>query len=274
MPAGKRYHAMTAILRRHALHSVCEEASCPNIGECFNAGTTAFMILGSVCTRNCGFCGVTTGRPKSPDTREPGRLAEVVEALGLSYVVITSVTRDDLPDGGAGIFGASIRAIKKLNPDCRIEVLIPDFRGDRNALAAVVEAGPFVLNHNLETVPRLYRRVRPQARYERSLALLATAKEIEPSLLTKSGLMVGLGESEEEVFQVMADLRSAGCDFLTIGQYLSPSLRHLPVRRFYSPGEFEAFVRRGRGLGFRGVEAGSLVRSSYHAAQQVALPPT
>jgi len=274
IPAGKRCPAMAAVLRRHALHSVCEEARCPNIGECFDAGTVTFMILGSVCTRNCGFCGVTAGRPESPDTDEPGRLAEVVEALGLSYVVITSVTRDDLPDGGAGIFAASIRAVRERNPHCRVEVLIPDFQGDRNALATVVEAAPFVLNHNLETVPRLYRRVRPQARYERSLALLAVAKEMEPSLLTKSGLMVGLGEEEEEVYGVMADLRSAGCDLLTIGQYLSPSRRHPPVKRFYSPGEFEAFAARGRALGFRGVEAGPLVRSSYHAARQVAPPPS
>ncbi len=270
-PAGERYQHIKALLRTHRLHSVCEEARCPNIGECFNAGTATFMILGDVCTRNCGFCAVTSGQPGGVDYLEPHRLARGVELLGLDYVVITSVTRDDLPDGGAGVFAACVRAIRRNKPQCRVEVLVPDFLGDWNALATVVEAEPFVLGHNVETVPRLYRRVRPKAGYRRSLDLVAKVKELDPGMLTKSGIMVGLGETREEILEVMADLRAAGCDILTIGQYLRPSQRHVPVERFYPPEEFESLAEHGRELGFRHVEAGPLVRSSYHAQQQVHL---
>jgi lipoic acid synthetase len=271
-PAGERYQRIKALLRQHQLHTVCEEAHCPNIGECFNAGTATFMILGDVCTRSCRFCAVRSGRPEQePDRLEPYRLAKAVRTLGLDYVVITSVTRDDWPDGGAAMFAECIRSIRRDNPRCRVEVLIPDFMGNWHALATVVEAGPYVLNHNIETVPRLYRRVRPRAYYERSLELLRRAKELSPSLLTKSGLMVGLGETHEEVFAVMADLRSAGVDLLTIGQYLRPTWKQLPVKRYYRPEEFLPFVEKGRELGFLHVEAGPLVRSSYHAHQQAGL---
>ncbi|MGB6836085.1 MAG: lipoyl synthase [Dehalococcoidia bacterium] len=270
-PAGERYQHIKGLLRAHQLHTVCEEARCPNIGECFNAGTATFMILGDVCTRSCAFCAVTSGQPGGVDYLEPYRLARSVELLGLDYVVITSVNRDDLADGGAGIFAACVGAIRRNNSGCRVEVLVPDFLGDWNALATVVEAGPFVLGHNLETMPRLYRRVRPKARYRRSLDLLARAKELDPGMLTKSGLMVGLGESREEILQVMADLRAVRCDILTIGQYLRPSQKHLPVERFYPPEEFESLAAQGRELGFRHVEAGPLVRSSYHAQRQVRL---
>jgi len=270
--AGERYKRLEGLLRKHQLHTVCEEARCPNIGECFSAGTATFMILGDECTRSCGFCAVTSGRPQEdPDWREPFRVAKAVRILRLDYAVITSVTRDDQPDGGAGIFADCIRVIRHQSPNCRVEVLIPDFMGNWNALAAVVEARPFVLNHNVETVPRLYARVRPKARYERSLELLRRAKELDRSLLTKSGIMVGLGESLEEVLEVMVDLRAAGVDIVTIGQYLRPSLRHLPVERYYAPEEFVPFVGQGHRLGFRHVEAGPLVRSSYHAHRQVGL---
>jgi len=272
LAAGERYQRIEGLLRHHQLHTVCEEARCPNIGECFNAGTATFIILGDVCTRSCGFCAVRSGRPQQGlDRVEPDRVAKAVSILGLDYVVITSVTRDDQPDGGAGIFAGCIRAIRRQSPYCRVEVLIPDFMGNWDALTTVVEARPFVLNHNVETVPRLYRRVRPKARYRRSLELLRHAKELDHSLLTKSGIMVGLGESQEEMFEVMTDLRGAGVDFITIGQYLRPSGKHLPVERYYPPEEFIPFIERGRELGFRHVEAGPLVRSSYHALRQVGL---
>ncbi len=267
-PAGERFHRIKGLLRAQELHTVCEEAHCPNIGECFNAGTATFMILGDVCTRSCGFCAVTTGRPQTLDRLEPYRLAKAVRALGLDYVVITSVNRDDEPDGGAAIFAGCIRAIRRDNPRCRVEVLIPDFLGNWDALGTVVRARPYVLNHNIETVPRLYRRVRPKARYERSLELLRRAKELDPSLRTKSGMMVGLGETQDELFAVMAGLCAAGVDLVTIGQYLRPSARHLPVERYYPPEEFAPLVERGRALGFQHVEAGPLVRSSYHAHKQ------
>ncbi len=273
LPAGERYQRMGGLLRRHQLHTVCEEAHCPNIGECFNAGTATFMILGDTCTRACRFCGVSSGRPQPElDALEPQRVAGTVRMLGLDYAVITSVTRDDQPDGGAGIFAACIEAVRRDRPTCRVEVLIPDFLGDWKALETVVRARPYVLNHNVETVPRLYRRVRPQARYERSLELLRHAKLLDPSLLTKSGLMVGLGETRDEVFEMMADLRDAGVGLVTIGQYLRPSRKHLPVERYYAPDEFHSFVEKGRELGFRHVEAGPLVRSSYHAQLQVEAP--
>ena len=272
-PAGERYQQIKSLLRQNELHTVCEEAHCPNIGECFNNGTATFMILGDVCTRACGFCAVTSGRPQPTlDVLEPYRLAQAVRKLNLDYVVITSVNRDDQPDGGAAIFAGCINAIRHDNPDCRVEVLIPDFVGNWGALETVVRAQPFVLNHNIETVPRLYSRVRPKARYERSLELLRRAKEIDATMLTKSGMMVGLGESESEIFEVMAGLRDVGVDIVTIGQYLRPSAKHLPVERYYPPAEFQPFVERGRDLGFRHVEAGPLVRSSYHAHKQAGIP--
>ena len=220
-PAGERYQRIKGLLRTHRLHSVCEEARCPNIGECFNAGTATFMILGDICTRSCAFCAVTSGRPTGVDYLEPYRLARSVELLGLDYVVITSVTRDDLPDGGAGIFAACVEAIQRNNPRCRVEVLVPDFVGDWNGLATVVEARPFVLGHNVETVPRLYRRVRPKAGYRRSLDLLAKVKELEPSMLTKSGIMVGLGETREEILEVMAEDASVAPSIADIFRYLT-----------------------------------------------------
>ena len=273
MPAGERYSEMIGLLRRHSLHTVCEEAGCPNIGECFNAGEATFMILGDVCTRSCGFCSVTSGRPSELDLMEPLRLARTVEALGLDYAVITSVNRDDVPDGGAAVFAACLRAIRHLRPSCRVEVLIPDFEGNWDALRTVVEAEPVVLNHNTETVPRLYRTVRPKARYSRSLELLRRVKEIDTAMTTKSGLMVGLGETRDELVQTMTDLRDNAVDLLTIGQYLQPDKKHLPVQRYYLPEEYEELKESGLKLGFRHVEAGALVRSSYHAAEQSRAAP-
>jgi lipoic acid synthetase len=268
LPAGERFGETRRLLREHGLHSVCEEARCPNIGECFNAGTATFMILGDICTRACGFCAVTSGRPERLDLMEPMRLAETVALLGLDYAVITSVNRDDLPDGGASVFAACIRAIRHRTPHCRVEVLIPDFEGNWDALAIVVEAGPVVLNHNTETVPRLYPRVRPKGRYERSLELIRRVKALDPEMPTKSGIMVGLGETFEEIEQTLADLRDHGCELLTVWQYLRPTQKHLPVARYYRPEEFEAIADVARRLGFRQAEAGPLVRSSYHAADQ------
>ena len=267
-PGGERFMELKRLLREESLHTVCEEASCPNIGECFNAGTATFMILGDVCTRACGFCDVTSGRPDALDPLEPARLAATVERLGLDYVVITSVNRDELPDGGAAVFAACIRAIHARRPDCEVEVLIPDFDGNEQALHTVLEAAPVVLNHNTETVPRLYPRVRPRGDYERSLELIRRVKRRDPAMTTKSGLMVGLGETLTEVERTMADLRDAGCDLLTIGQYLRPSVRHLPVARYVPPAEFEALRAHGMALGFQRVEAGPMVRSSYHAREQ------
>jgi lipoic acid synthetase len=271
-PAGERYQRIKSLLREHTLHTVCEEARCPNIGECFNSGSATFMILGDVCTRACGFCAVTSGRPEHGlDWLEPFRVARAVRTLGLDYVVITSVNRDDQPDGGAAIFAGCINAIRRDDAGVRVEVLIPDFMGNWDALATVVQAKPFVLNHNVETAPRLYGRVRPKARYERSLELLRRAKELDSAMLTKSGMMVGLGETQAEVFAVMRDLRAAGVDLLTIGQYLRPTEKHLPVERYWPPEEFGPFVALGRELGFLNVEAGPLVRSSYRAHRQVGL---
>ena len=268
LPAGERFGETRQLLRQHGLHSVCEEARCPNIGECFNAGTATFMILGDTCTRACGFCAVTSGRPEGLDLMEPMRLAETVALLGLDYAVITSVNRDDLPDGGASVFAACIRAIRHRTPHCEVEVLIPDFEGNWDALAIVVEAGPVVLNHNTETVPRLYPRVRPKGRYERTLELIQRVKALDPEMPTKSGIMVGLGETFEEIEQTLADLRDHGCELLTVGQYLRPTQKHLPVARYYRPEEFDAIANVARRLGFRHAEAGPLVRSSYHAADQ------
>ncbi|MBI2908848.1 MAG: lipoyl synthase [Chloroflexi bacterium] len=268
-PSGAAYMQMKGLLRGAGLHTVCEEARCPNIGECFACGTATFLILGSACTRNCGFCAVETGRPVGVDLDEPNRVADAVLALSLKHVVVTSVTRDDLPDGGASIFAATISRIRSLSPDCRVEVLVPDFRGSPQSLRKVIEAAPHILGHNVETVPGLYPRVRPQASYQTSLSLLASAKEIDGTPLAKSGIMVGLGESKEELRQVFEDLRKAGCDIVTVGQYLRPSLAHLPVERYYTPEEFGELKSLAEGLGFKHVESGPLVRSSYHAERAV-----
>ncbi len=268
-PGGPNYLRLQRLVRDLALHTVCEEARCPNIGECWEQGTATFMLLGDVCTRACGFCAVTTGRPSGLDREEPERVARAVAALGLRHAVLTSVTRDDLPDGGASIYAAAIERIHALVPGCSVEVLIPDLLGNWDALALIMRARPEILNHNTETVPRLYRRVRPKARYERSLELLARAKQLAPDGLTKSGLMLGLGETPAELRAVFADLRAVGCDILTLGQYLQPTPRHLPIERYVPPAEFAALREEALALGFRHVEAGPLVRSSYHAREQV-----
>ncbi|MBI2864356.1 MAG: lipoyl synthase [Chloroflexi bacterium] len=269
---GPNYHQVKKLLRGMSLHTVCEEAHCPNIGECFESRTATFLILGDVCTRNCRFCAVTSGHPDAVDWEEPERVARAVAELGLRHVVITSVTRDDLADGGAAVFAATIVKIRTFGQPCSVEVLIPDFQGSAEALRKVMDAGPDILNHNLETVPRLYHLVRPKAIYERSLGLLANAKALAPGSLTKSGLMLGLGEEKEEVLAAMADLREAGCDILTLGQYLRPSPQHLSIVRYYAPEEFAAFKAEGEHLGFRNVESAPLVRSSYHAAAQIRGP--
>ncbi len=268
-PGGRGYLRLKALVKGLGLHTVCEEAHCPNIGECWEAGTLTFMILGRVCTRNCGFCAVAFGKPPTYDTQEPERVAKAIGQLGLRHVVITSVARDDLPDGGAEMFAQTIRKIREQDPHLTVEVLIPDFKGSRQALARVLEARPDILNHNVETVARLQHQVRPSARYERSLSLLFGAKEMARDVLTKSGIMLGLGETWEEILQTMADLRSVCCDILTLGQYLRPSPQHLPLVRYYTPEEFAELKRLGKGMGFRHVEAGPLVRSSYHAERQV-----
>jgi lipoic acid synthetase len=264
-PGGPGYLETRATISTLGLHTVCEEAHCPNIGECWGHRTATVMLLGAVCTRNCGFCAVRHGRPEPVDPGEPERVARAVAQLGLRHVVVTSVDRDDLPDGGAAHFAATARAVKAKVPDCRVEVLVPDFRGNLAAVATVAEAPVDVFNHNIETVPRLYRQVRPGARYERSLAVLGAARGLRSDWATKAGLMLGLGEQKAEVLQVFADLRGVGCDILTVGQYLRPSPAHLPVARYVTPQEFEALGAEARSMGFRHVEAGPLVRSSYHA---------
>ena len=271
-PVGENYRELKGLVERLRLHTVCESAACPNVGECWNHRTATFMILGNVCTRRCGFCAVEKGAPLPVDYDEPSRVAEAAAALGLRFAVITSVNRDDREDGGAELFALVIRAIRERVPDCGVEVLIPDFQGNLRALETVMEARPDVLNHNTETVPRLYREVRAGARYERSLALLAHARRVAPGTPTKSGLMLGLGESAAEVLQVMRDLRAHAVDILTLGQYLRPSPRHLPIARYVPPEEFAGLRRAGLEMGFGHVEAGPLVRSSYHAAQSAALP--
>ncbi len=269
-PGGPNYMRLKGLMREKRLHTVCEEARCPNIGECWQAGTATFMILGDTCTRACAFCAVKSGRPLPLDMGEPIRVAQAVRRMGLTHAVVTSVNRDDRPDGGASVFAATIRSIRRLSPGTSVEVLIPDFMGNWEALATVMGERPEILNHNTETVPRLYRRVRPKARYERSLELLGRAKEMDPEGITKSGVMVGLGETKHELLLVMADLVDVGCDVLTVGQYLRPSAGHAPVERYYRPEEFEELAEAGRRLGLRHVEAGPLVRSSYHAERQVA----
>jgi lipoic acid synthetase len=266
---GERFHEIKRILRDHRLHTVCEEASCPNIGECFGKGTATFMILGDLCTRRCPFCDVAHGKPLPPDAEEPQNLARTIAALKLKYVVITSVDRDDLRDGGAGHFADCIRAVREESPATRIEVLVPDFRGRLElALDVLSAAPPDVMNHNLETVPRLYQQARPGANYSNSLNLFKYFKERQPHIPTKSGLMVGLGEADEEILAVMRDLRAHGVDMLTIGQYLQPSPHHLPVARYVDPAVFEEFARRADEMGFSHAACGPLVRSSYHADQQ------
>ena len=268
---GENYRRLKGLLRGLGLHSVCEEALCPNIYECFEARTATFLILGDVCTRRCSFCAIANGRPAGLDRQEPQRVADAARRLGLRHIVVTSVARDDLADGGAAIFAETIVKLRETMPDCSVEVLIPDFGGSRSALEQVMAARPDILNHNVETVPRLYRRVRPSARYYRSLELLQRAKEMDASVPIKSGLMVGLGETWDEILAVLADLRRADCDVATIGQYLRPTSaeRHLPVERYYTPAEFQRLKDEALALGFRAVESGPLVRSSYHARNQV-----
>jgi lipoyl synthase len=268
---GQRFTEIKAILREKKLHTVCEEASCPNIGECFGHGTATFMIMGDLCTRRCPFCDVAHGRPNPLDADEPRHLGETIAALALKYVVITSVDRDDLRDGGAGHFAACIKAVRELSPATRIEILTPDFRGRLDRALEVLDAAPpDVMNHNLETVPRLYRQARPGSDYAHSLQLLQQFKARHPGLPTKSGLMVGLGETNEEILGVMRDLRAHGVDMLTVGQYLQPSKHHLPVTRFVHPDEFRMFEQEAAGMGFVNSACGPMVRSSYHADRQAA----
>ena len=269
-PVGENYHDLKRLARSLGLHTVCESAQCPNIGECWHHKTATFMMLGNLCTRRCGFCAVPKGRPEPIDIDEPRRVAEAVATLGLEHAVITSVNRDDDLVGGARIFALVIEEIRRQAPGCRVEVLVPDFQGNRQAIGIVVDAKPEVMNHNTETVPRLYRVVRSGARYERSLELLRYSKELNPSGVTKSGVMVGLGEETYELLEVFRDLAAVGCDILTIGQYLRPSRDHLPMSRLYTPGEFHELKREALKIGFRHVESGPLVRSSYHAHEQAA----
>jgi lipoic acid synthetase len=266
---GDNYRALKQLMHGLSLHTVCEEARCPNIYECWNQRTATFMILGDTCTRACRFCAVKWGRPTHLDWEEPGRVAAAVQTMGLRYAVVTSVNRDDLADGGASIFAETIRAIRAVAPDCGVEVLIPDFEGNWDALDAVLAAKPDVLNHNVETVPRLFRQIQPWDSYELSLELLRRAKAADPAVLTKSGVMVGLGEQRDELLAVMRDLVAADVDILTIGQYLPPSQRHAPLDRYYTPEEFVELKRVGEELGIRHVESGPLVRSSYHAGDQL-----
>jgi len=263
---GPDYQDIRRIMDTLGLHTICEEARCPNVWECWNNRTATFLILGEICTRRCHYCAVTTGRPLELDREEPLRVARAVQALGLRHAVVTSVNRDELADGGAWVFAETIRQIRRLSPTCAVEVLIPDFEGNEEALATVVAEHPDILNHNIETVPRLFPSIRPQGKYGRSIGMLACARRL--GAVTKSGLIVGMGETMEEVREVMRDLRAAGCQILTIGQYLQPTKQHLPVARFYHPGEFLELKTEGLALGFRHVESGPLVRSSYHAEQQ------
>jgi lipoyl synthase len=267
-PGSPNYLRLRELMRGLRLHTVCEEAHCPNIGECWHHGTATFMIMGDVCTRACAYCNVMHGTPAPLDPHEPGQLARAVEDMSLDYVVVTSVDRDDLPDFGAGAFAATIRAIKARRAACRVEVLIPDFQGHEDPLRTVLDARPDILNHNTETVPRLYRVARPGGRYTRALELLDRARRFAPDIPTKTGIMVGLGETWDEIVEVLRDLRRVDCQILTIGQYLRPSLAHLPLDRYYTPDEFRELKRVALDLGFGHVESGPLVRSSYHAHEQ------
>ncbi|MBN1372372.1 MAG: lipoyl synthase [Anaerolineaceae bacterium] len=268
-PSGETYEKLQTLMRQKALHTVCEEAGCPNMGECWGSGTATFLMMGDVCTRTCGFCDIKHGRPAVLDFLEPERVAQSVKAMNLKHAVITSVNRDDRRDGGAPIFAMLIHRIREIHPGCSIEVLIPDFKGSVEALRIVVAARPEILNHNVETVPRLFKKVQPQDRYEWAQATLSNAKRIDPDVLTKSGIMLGLGETMDEVKEVMRDLRSWGVDILTIGQYLQPSRKHLPIDRYYTLEEFAELKEFGLGIGFKWVESAPLVRSSYHAGEQV-----
>ena len=268
MPGGPNYLRLRNLMRAEQLHTVCEEAHCPNIGECWERGSATFMILGDICTRACRYCAVTSGVPVGLDLEEPIRLGETVERLGLNYAVITAVNRDDLPDGGAFIFAQCVRQIRKRLPDCKVELLIPDFEGNWNALQSVMDAAPDTLNHNIETVRRVFKSVRAKGDYDLSLELLERAKDMDSDAVTKSGMMVGLGEEWDEIVETMEDLRSVGCDLLTIGQYLRPSAKHATVERWYKPAEFDELREIGESLGFSHVASGPLVRSSYHADEQ------
>lgn len=268
-PSGETYQNLQHLMRAKSLHTVCEEAGCPNMGECWGSGTATFLMLGDVCTRTCGFCDVLHGRPKALDWMEPERVAQAVRQMELKHAVITSVNRDERRDGGAPIFAMVIRRIRELMPGCSVEVLIPDFKGSVEALRIVMAARPEILNHNVETVPRLFKQVQPQDRFEYSQKTLINARALDPEVLTKSGIMVGLGETFDEVQEVMRILRDWDVDILTIGQYLQPSRNHLPIHRYYEPEEFDALRDYGLSIGFKWVESGALVRSSYHAAEQV-----
>ena len=267
LPSGPEFERVRGLLKKGGLHTVCEEARCPNLWECFSRRTATFLILGDTCTRNCRFCAVRHGSPGAADFDEPARVAEAAYCLGLPHVVVTSVTRDDLPDGGAGLFADTIRAVRDRIPEGTAEVLIPDFQGDREALESVLAEGPHVLNHNLETVKRLYSRARPEADYARSLTVLSRVREIASHIPAKSGMMLGLGETPEEIHAALKDLRDAGCRVLTLGQYLQPSRQHLPVERYVPPEEFDAWRKEALALGFRAVASGPFVRSSYRAAE-------
>lgn len=267
-PVGENYHDLKKLARTLALHTVCESAQCPNIGECWNHGTATFMLLGNLCTRRCGFCAVPKGKPEPLDWDEPRRVAEAVATLKLKHAVVTSVNRDDDNEGGARIFAETIREIRRQAPGCQVEVLIPDFQGREDCLQIVLDARPEILNHNTETVPRLYRAVRSGARYERTLRLLENVKRFVPGMVSKTGVMVGIGESMDELLQVFRDLADRQVDILTVGQYLRPSRDHLPMTRYYTPDEFAYMKREALGMGFRHVESGPLVRSSYHAHEQ------
>ncbi|HEX9068199.1 MAG TPA: lipoyl synthase [Ktedonobacterales bacterium] len=269
IPSGENYEELRTLMRSKALHTVCEEARCPNMAECWGHRTATFMILGSTCTRSCGFCAVATGRPQALDWEEPRRVAEAVAQMGLKHVVITMVNRDELQDGGANLLAATIRMIRRANPDCGVEVLASDFKGSRDAMRLVLTARPDVFSHNVETVPRLYRRVRPQAIYKRSLDVLSMSKELDATVPTKTGFMLGLGETKDEVVELLRDLRTRDIDIITIGQYLQPTKEHLPIDRYVTPDEFREYARIGHEMGFRHVESGPLVRSSYHAWDQV-----
>jgi len=276
LPTGSGYEKIRGLIRKDRLHTVCQEANCPNMWECYSQQTATFLILGSQCTRSCRFCSVASGPLKPPDPEEPLRVAGVAQEMNLKYVVVTSVTRDDLPDGGAGLFARTIIEIRKRIPEVRIEVLIPDFQGNRDALHTVLQAQPDVLNHNIETVPRLYPEVRPQADYQQSLELLQRVQRFAPQLPTKSGLMLGLGEAPDEIHQTLQDLRQVHCRILTLGQYLQPSRKHLPVKRYIPPEEFENWRKTALQLGFSEVASGPFVRSSYHAKelfQEISISP-
>ncbi len=268
-PSGETYEKLHQLMRSKSLHTVCEEAGCPNMGECWGAGTATFLMMGDICTRTCGFCDIKHGRPEVLDWLEPERVAQAVKAMNLKHAVITSVNRDDRKDGGAPIIAMVIRRIRELLPGCSVEVLIPDFKGSPEALRIVMDARPEILNHNVETVPRLFKTVQPQDHYDWAKATLSNAHRMDPEVLTKSGIMVGLGEEIDEVKQVMDDLREWGVQILTIGQYLQPSRKHLPIARYYTPEEFAELKEYGQNIGFQWVESGPLVRSSYHAAEQV-----